>query len=219
MPVRSRPCRKSTYNTSSPPCSPFPFLLFPPPSLTMTCKVHLQPTGGRPRREIVVTHSSGAVIASEVVVRGACVDEACSKFNRLARQIFPSRPRRYTFLGQSWDLLSTWVADSRYDSGALDRALQEAFGPTRRLFDTTIPLVSGIRIALTASQVDDGSLCLFTNYRAAGRSSTWSAHSVLASNDEPLLWEVLVVTPSPHPTPSPFSIHLLYPPKSCCKAC
>ena len=96
------------------------------------------------------------------------------------------------------------MADSRYDSGALDRALQEAFGPTRRLFDTTIPLVSGIRIALTASQVDDGSLCLFTNYRAARRSSTWSAHSVLASNDEPLLWEVLVVTPSPPP-------HLLSP--------
>lgn len=180
----------------------------------MTCEIHpahwRKGCGG----ETVVTHSSGAVIASEVVVRGACVDEACSKFNRLARQIFPSRPRRYTFLGQSWDLLSTWVADSRYDSGALDRALQEAFGPTRRLFDTTIPLVSGIRIALTASQVDDGSLCLFTNYRAAGRSSTRSAHSVLASNDEPLLWEVLVVTPSRPPPHLTFFLHTpLIPPK------
>ena len=171
----------------------------------MTCGVHPAPHWRKGRGgETVVTHSSGALIASEVIVRGACVDEACSKFNRLARQIFPARPRRYTFVGQSWDLLSTWMADSRYDSGALDRALQEAFGPTRRLFDTTIPLVSGIRIALTASQVDDGSLCLFTNYRAAGRSTTWSAHSVLASNDEPLLWEVLVVTPSPSP-------HLLSP--------
>ena len=213
MPVRSRPCRKSTYNSRSPPFS-LPFSSFSPSlpddDLQSLPAIHWGKGRGG---EIVVTHSSGAVIASEVAVRGACVDEACSKFNRLARQIFPSRPRRYTLLGQSWDLLSTLVADSRYDSGALDRALQEAFGSTRRLFDTTIPLVSGIRVALTASQVDDGSLCLFTNYRAAGRSSTWSAHSVLASNDEPLLWEVLVVSPL-FPLHSP-----LIPPKFCGKAC
>lgn len=150
--------------------------------------------------EAMVTHSAGAVIASEVVVRGASINEASSKFNSLARQIFPLRPRRYTFLGQSWDLLSTWMMDSRYDSDNLDRALQEAFGPTRRLFDTTAPLVSGIRVALTASQVTDGSLCLFPNYRAAGRSNMQSAHSILTSNDEPLLWEVSVATLPPHPT-------------------
>lgn len=144
--------------------------------------------------ETMVTHYAGAVIASEVVICGVSINEASSKFNCLARQIFPLRPRRYTFLGQSWDFLSTWMMDSRYDSDNLDRALQEAFGPTRRLFDTTAPLVSGIRVALTASQVTDGSLCLFPNYRAAQRPNIQSAHSILTSNDEPLLWEVSVVT-------------------------
>lgn len=145
----------------------------------------------------MVTNSTGAVIASDVVICGACVDEASSKFKRLARQIFPLRPRRYTFFGQSWDFLSTWMMDSRYDSDTLDKALQEAFGPSRRLFDTAAPRVSGIRVALTASQVTDGSLCLFPNYRAAGRSNTQSAHNILTSNDEPLLWEVSVATLSP----------------------
>ncbi|ODM18136.1 hypothetical protein SI65_06007 [Aspergillus cristatus] len=146
--------------------------------------------GLREAFDLTVGTSAGAVIASEVIVRGVSIDEAYSKFNNLARQIFPSRPRRYTILGQSLDLLTTWMTDSRYDSDTLDRALQEAFGPTRRLFDTTIPLVSGIRVALTASQVKDGSLCLCTNYRAAGRCNTQSAHSVLTSKHEPLLWEV-----------------------------
>ena len=136
--------------------------------------------------------SAGAVIASEVVFRGTCVDEACSKFNCLARQIFPLRPHRCTLLGQSWDLLTTWIADSRYNSEPPDRALQEAFGPTRRLFDTTTPLLSGIRVVLTASRVDDGSPCLFSNYREAGRSHMQSAHSALISNEVPLLWEVSV---------------------------
>jgi hypothetical protein len=52
--------------------------------------------------------------------------------------------------------------------------------------------VSGIRVALTASQIEeDGSLCLFSNYRGLGRSYTQSAYKVLApEGEEPYLWEV-----------------------------
>jgi hypothetical protein len=124
------------------------------------------------------------------MVCGARVSEAHSKFETLARQIFPPRPRRHTVLGQSWDWLTAWVADSRYDSDVLDRTLQEAFGPHRQLFNTPTSLISGIRVALTASHVEDGSLCLLSNYRAAGRSASPSAYKVLVSKKEPLLWEM-----------------------------
>lgn len=82
------------------------------------------------------------------------------------------------------------MADSRYDSAVLDRTVQDGFGRDRRLFDTTKPLVSGIRVALRASQVEDGSLCLFSNYRAAGRLRMSSAYGALVPKQEPFLWEM-----------------------------
>lgn len=47
----------------------------------------------------VVTHSAGAVIASKVFICGVCIDEACSKLNRLTRQIFPHGPVGTLFWG------------------------------------------------------------------------------------------------------------------------
>jgi hypothetical protein len=119
---------------------------------------------------------------------------AHAKFRALARQIFRPRPPRQTILAQTWDLLTTWVSDSRHDSNTLDRALQQAFDPARRLFGPAAPLVSGVRVALTASQVDDdGSLGLFCNYRGAGRARMQSAYKLfLPEEREPLLWEVYV---------------------------
>jgi hypothetical protein len=133
----------------------------------------------------------GGLILSDVVVCGESVDEARAKFITLARRIFRPRPLVHTLVGQSWDFLRSWLTDSRHDSEVLDHALQEAFSTLRRLFDTTLPLLSGIRVALTASQVDqDGSLCLFSNYRGVGRTYAQSAYKVLIPGEEPRLWEV-----------------------------
>ncbi|KAB8244566.1 acyl transferase/acyl hydrolase/lysophospholipase [Aspergillus flavus] len=141
--------------------------------------------------DLTLGTSAGALIASEVIVRGTRTDVASTKFKNLSRQIFSSRPRRQTLLGQSWDLLTTLVTDSRYNTRALDCALQETFGSSRRLFDTTAPMVAGIRVALTASHVEDGLLSLFANYRAVRRPGMQSAYKLLVSNErEPLLWEV-----------------------------
>ncbi|CBF87230.1 predicted protein [Aspergillus nidulans FGSC A4] len=119
----------------------------------------------------------GGLILSDVVVCGESVDEARARFITLARRIFRTRPLVHTLVGQSWDFLRSWLTDSRHDSEVLDDALQEAFSTLRRLFDTTPPLLSGIRVALTASQVDeDGSLCLFSNYRGVGRIHAQSAY-------------------------------------------
>ncbi|KAL6229143.1 hypothetical protein BDW75DRAFT_250095 [Aspergillus navahoensis] len=135
--------------------------------------------------------SAGGLILSDVVVCGESVDEARAKFITLARRIFRPRPLVHTLVGQSWDFLRSWLTDSRHDSEVLDDALKEAFSTLRRLFDTTLPLLSGIRVALTASQVDEnGSLCLFSNYRGVGRSHAQSAYKVLIPGEEPRLWEV-----------------------------
>ncbi|KAI9035013.1 patatin-like phospholipase family protein [Aspergillus affinis] len=146
--------------------------------------------GLREAFDLTMGTSAGAVIASELMVRETCVSEAHTKFEALAQQIFPLRPRRQTVLGQSWDWLMTWATDSRHNSGVLDRTLQEAFGRHHKLFDTPISLLSGVRVALTASQVEDGSLSLFTNYRSAGRSGISSSYKVIAPGEEPLLWEI-----------------------------
>jgi hypothetical protein len=130
------------------------------------------------------------VIAAEVILRGTCVDEASEKFKTLAQRIFPPRPSRQTLFGQSWDFLASWLADSRHDSDVLDEALKRAFGSSKRLFAPTGPLPSGIRIALTASQVEDGSLCLLSNYRGVGRSGVSCSYRMLVSDNEPLLWQV-----------------------------
>lgn len=138
---------------------------------------------------MTVTRSVGAVIASEIIVRGTSAREADAKFRALARRIFPARSRLQTLWGQSWSLFTTWIADSRYDSQVLEETMQAAYGTVRRLFDTTSPLVSGSRVALTASRVDDGALGVFANYRGVGRHQMQSAHQALVSDEEPLLWE------------------------------
>lgn len=125
-----------------------------------------------------------------MIVRGTPVREADAKFQTLARKIFPPRQRFHTPWGRPWAWLTTWMADSRHNSTALDEALQGAFGLVRRLFDTTAPLVSGSRVALTASRVEDGALCLLANYRGIGRPAMQSAYQALVpEGDEPLLWE------------------------------
>ncbi|KAH1505732.1 hypothetical protein KXX29_008550, partial [Aspergillus fumigatus] len=94
-----------------------------------------------------------------------------------------------TILSQSLSLVKTWITDSRHDSTVLDQTLQRVFGATRCLFDWAGPAVSGVRVALTASRIEDGSLCLFSNYQGAERSKVPSAYALLVPNDLPL-WEV-----------------------------
>ncbi|KAH2268521.1 hypothetical protein KXW02_002538 [Aspergillus fumigatus] len=136
--------------------------------------------------------SVGAVIVSEVIDLGRLAAVAHAKFRALARQIFRPRPPQQTILAQMWDLLTTWVSNSRHDSNTLDRALQQAFDPARWLFGLAAPLVSGVRVALTTSQVNNNSLLsLFCNYRGAGCAQMQSAYKLfLPEEREPLLWEV-----------------------------
>jgi hypothetical protein len=151
-------------------------------------------------------NDQGAIIALEVIVRGFPVNHAEEKFQSFARHIFSHRPRRKTRLGQSWDLFCNWLADGRYDSGALDATLKEAFDGSRHLFDVTPRLPSGSRVALTASHVEKkGMLSLFSNYRCSGRPDEQVSYESIMPKEvdqEPLLWEVSVSPLSSIPSPS-----------------
>ncbi|KAH2558742.1 hypothetical protein KXV70_004079 [Aspergillus fumigatus] len=139
--------------------------------------------------DLTVGTSAGALNASEIMVCGSTANEAHKKFKAMAREIFPPTRRLPTILSQSLSLVKTWITDSRHDSTVLDQTLQRVFGATRCLFDWAGPAVSGVRVALTASRIEDGSLCLFSNYQGAERSKVPSAYALLVPNDLPL-WEV-----------------------------
>jgi hypothetical protein len=62
---------------------------------------------------------------------------------------------------------SVVAADGRYDAAVLEDILKEAYGTSRRLFDVSAPRFSGIRVAVTATTIDDARLCLFINYNGA----------------------------------------------------
>jgi len=123
---------------------------------------------------------------------GARPHHARTKFSPLATRVFASTPPR-TAVGRAWALLRHLLTDGRYDSSALDRTLQEAFGRHRRLFGSVNHTVVGTRVAATVSHIAHGQLCLFTNYRGIARSQETSAYQVLvprSAAEEPCLWEV-----------------------------
>lgn len=120
---------------------------------------------------------------------GSNTSEALTKFEMLAQRIFPPAKGPQTLLQVSWDLLRNIITDNRYDSSVLDETLQTTFGG-RRLF--TSANFSGPRVALTASHISDGQLCIFTNYRGIGRATKPSAYRVIVPqvpSEEPCLWE------------------------------
>lgn len=124
---------------------------------------------------------------------GSRVSAAIPKFKTFARRIFSGKGEPQNLITRAWAMLTNCLNDSSYDSTLLDEALQEAFGTLRRLFDTAAPLCSGTRVAMTASRILDGKLCIFTNYRGEGRRTTPSAYQALIppeAGQEPLLWEV-----------------------------
>ena len=67
------------------------------------------------------------------------------------------------------DLFRCWLSDGCYDVGALEHALKEVFGNTRRLFDTDPKGPSGQKVAVTATTLSDASTYIFSNYNGNSR--------------------------------------------------
>lgn len=134
--------------------------------------------------------SAGALVLPELFMEGTDVTAAVPKFKGLAARIFP--PHSRCPIVRLFQLLVGYIKDGSYSAKLLDAVLQEAF-KQRRLFDSPKIDISGIRIAMTASRIRRGKLCIFTNYRGQTRDDALSAYEAIVprpTTDEPFLWEV-----------------------------
>ncbi|XRM38736.1 hypothetical protein ABZX51_002133 [Aspergillus tubingensis] len=114
--------------------------------------------------------SVGSVIGTDQVYNNISAAEACRRFPDLAQCIFQpaySLSRIWPWLGCVLNL----VRDGAYDSGALERTLQQVCQQGRRVFDVMPPLAAGRRLAIVASRISDGRPVVFPNYRGVRHGS------------------------------------------------
>ncbi|GLA79214.1 hypothetical protein AtubIFM55763_004420, partial [Aspergillus tubingensis] len=107
---------------------------------------------------------AGSVIGTDQVYNNTSAAEACRRFPDLAQCIFQPG----YFLSRIWPWLGyilNLVRDGAYDSGALERTLQQVCQPGRRVFDVMPPVAAGRRLAIVASRTSDGKPVVFPNYR------------------------------------------------------
>ena len=139
--------------------------------------------------------SSGAFIILEIFSSQTAVEECLPKFLQLAQRCFQPNRRQSALTYWFFAFLAWWFNDSRYTAEGLEAVLQELFGLQRRLFDTRPFESADTKIAVTATEIGDGHLCLLTNYNGTGRQSGSSygpAYEHLRPRNavlEPFLWE------------------------------
>jgi hypothetical protein len=135
---------------------------------------------------------SGAVIGTDLVYNNTSAAEAYEKFPDFARKAF--QPVCGVF--EKWHWLRFVIAllkDGSYDSGALERTIQNVCQRERRLFDAMTPSTAGRRLAIVVSRISDGKPCVFPNYRGVGGAGVDPTSQATVSSDlsqNPLLWEV-----------------------------
>jgi hypothetical protein len=131
------------------------------------------------------------VIGTDLVYNNTSAEEACEKFPGFARMAF--QPACALF--EKWPRLRfamVLLKDGSYDSGALDRTIQNICQRERRLFDVMAPSAAGRRLATVVSRTSDGKPGVFLNYRGVGRMEANSTYQATVSPDlgqNPLLWE------------------------------
>ena len=114
-------------------------------------------------------------------VMGWTAGDCISKFQDLAGSIFQRRNPISTLLTSLQDFLISYIADCKYDSAGIEKALYCTFGHSRQLFN---PLQSDAKVAVTATTARESTPCLFTNYNAGRPDRQSGYHLVRASNPE-----------------------------------
>jgi hypothetical protein len=94
-----------------------------------------------------------------------CID----KFRWLTKRLF-GRDRRseQTLMVNIKRMVKCWFFDGMYDSNALEATLQDSFGPQTRLFGYSPLRPSGPKVAVTASNINEASAFVFSNYNGEG---------------------------------------------------
>ncbi|KAF2802657.1 FabD/lysophospholipase-like protein, partial [Mytilinidion resinicola] len=111
--------------------------------------------------------SSGGLIVLMLSLAQRSIDKSASMFSTLAKRIFPVRGKcRGSLCARIIAFLRSWLTDSRYGSVEIKACVKEAFGAEHKMFNR--PRVSGTKVAVTTTTVDDSRLCILSNYNGVG---------------------------------------------------
>jgi hypothetical protein len=87
------------------------------------------------------------------------------KFRWLTKRLFSrDRHSERTLTANIKRIVKCWFFDGMYDAKALETILQETFGPQKRMFGYSPLQLSGPKVAVTASNINEASAFIFSNY-------------------------------------------------------
>jgi hypothetical protein len=99
--------------------------------------------------------------------KGWTVERCIQTYKSLATEAFKPRKRlNIPFLGRIYELIITYLADSKYPSKAWEEVLADVFGRTETILDPSYATKLGTRLLLTATSML-GRPTIFHNYSRA----------------------------------------------------
>lgn len=112
-----------------------------------------------------LTSIGGLIILGLFIMRWSA-QECSEKFVQLASTIFRKRTQGLFIFSKIQQYLMSYLADCKYDSIDIERALYSVFGKTTSLFN---PLCTDTKVAVTSTTARDSMPCLFANYNGGSR--------------------------------------------------
>ncbi|KAL3584515.1 hypothetical protein FPOAC2_14295 [Fusarium poae] len=126
--------------------------------------------------DVKVGTSSGALAVTCLDILGWNVDDCMSHLKQFAQQSFIQRSGRLTrllsrlplFSSAVWlfELIYTFLTDSKYSAEGLEKLLIETYGQSRGTADISLATSMGTHIGVTLTRARDGSVFLATNYNS-----------------------------------------------------
>ncbi|MCJ1473164.1 hypothetical protein MMC13_001815 [Lambiella insularis] len=142
--------------------------------------------------DLALGTSSGGLIVLSLFLQCWNVPRCINLFDKLVKEFFQQQKQATPgFLNRCRYILRCWLSDGYYSVEALEKCLQDTFGMHRRMFDS-LDVVSGTKVAVTASTISNASCYVFSNYNGLGRREKDCGYRHLRPaniEDEPYIWQ------------------------------
>jgi hypothetical protein len=112
-------------------------------------------------------NSPGALIILGLFSNKWSVKECITRFQSFStlafrgRRVFGLQLKSLGIFRRFFEILFSFVTDSKYDSSGITEALVSAFGETHSMFEQPC---GGAKVAVVAATIEDATTCIFTNY-------------------------------------------------------
>ncbi|OBS17023.1 hypothetical protein FPOA_12047 [Fusarium poae] len=150
--------------------------LMPPSETAMQDEIGIPYYNVQRSFDVKVGTSSGALAVTCLDILGWNVDDCMSHLKQFAQQSFIQRSGRLTrllsrlplFSSAVWlfELIYTFLTDSKYSAEGLEKLLIETYGQSRGTADISLATSMGTHIGVTLTRARDGSVFLATNYNS-----------------------------------------------------